>query len=104
MSINEGRLFKRIELLGKVFEIYYGYYEEKDRKGQYNESIPIYPDFKKNPVYTDDSFAFVTAMQDKCEHFKGNPKGDSCISCSYFQFGCDLIGICQNKNNKENLQ
>ena len=47
MSINEGRLFKRIELLGKVFEIYYGYYEEKDRKGQYNESIPIYPDFKK---------------------------------------------------------
>lgn len=104
MSINEGRLFKRIELRGRVFEIYYGYYEEKDRESPYNESIPIYPDFKKFPVYTDDGYAFVTAMQDKCTNYKGSPRADSCISCAYFKFGCDLIGICQNKNDKENIQ
>ena len=101
MSKNEGMLFKRIELLGRVFEIYYGYYDENDRKSSYNESIPIYPDFKANPVYTDEGFRFVTAMQDKCEHFKGSDKLDSCIGCAYFKFGCDLIGICQNKNNSK---
>ena len=101
---NEGTLYKRIELYGKTFDIYYGYYDESDKKSPYNESVPIYPNFEAEPVYTDTGERFVTAMQDKCEHFKGNPKGDSCISCSYFKFGCDLIGICQNKNNKENLQ
>lgn len=92
---NEGTLYKKIELRGKTFEIYYGYYDEGDKKSIYNESVPIYPDFNAEPVYTDTGERFVTAMQDKCESFVGNETGDSCISCRHFENGDDLIGVCK---------
>ena len=41
----EGELFKEIHAYGKVFEIRYGYYEERDRYTRYPEPIPLYPDF-----------------------------------------------------------
>ena len=91
---NEGRLYKKIELHGKTFEIYYGYYDESDKKSPYNESVPIYPNFDEEPIYTDNGERFVTAMQDKCEGFVGKETGDSCISCQHFEKGDDLIGVC----------
>ena len=35
--IKERDLYKVITIYGKTFELYYGYYEEKDRYSKYNE-------------------------------------------------------------------
>jgi hypothetical protein len=96
--IKEGDLYKVINTFGKTFELYYGYYEEQDRYGKYNEPIEIYPDFRKNPIYTDDGLPFVTAMQDTCEHYiKIKDTTDRCIDCKYYQKGEELFGLCKCK-------
>ena len=91
----EGELYKKIELFGETFEIYYGYYEDIDRENPQAEPMPIYPDFLKDPKKTADGFAFVTKMQDACKSFVGdNLKSPECADCSFFKEGSDLIGIC----------
>jgi hypothetical protein len=101
----EGELYKIIRISDLEFEIRYGYYEESDRYSKYNDPIPIFPDFIKNPVYTHDGYLVVTHMQDKCEYYKGKDKIDECYGCKYYEDGIDLIGICKfklkNKFNKE---
>ena len=95
----EGDLFKVIEYMGQRFEIRYGYYEEKDRKF---ESMPIYPNFIQNPLYTDDGSPFVTAMQRPCKHFKGKKDENStCEECFYYQKCEELLGICTYSKNKK---
>ena len=97
----EGTLYNRITVFGETFSIYYGYYDEKDRQGKYQEPMPIFPDFVKSPRYTAEGFPFVTHMQEVCEHYTGNIENDSCHGCKYFLHGEDLIGICKcNKNKK----
>ena len=90
----EGDLFKVIELHGKRFEIRYGYYEDIDRS---HEPIEIYPDFIKNPVYTNDGFPFITLMQAPCEHYESsnNDPDTDCGSCKYMERGDALIAICR---------
>lgn len=100
-KIREGDLFKIIKILDHTFEIKYGYYEEKDKYSKYGEPIPIFPDFIINPKYTKDGHPFVTHMQDKCKHFKGNNKYESCYKCLYYKECEDLIGICLNELNKK---
>ena len=95
----EGDLYRRIELFGKIFELRYGYYEEKDRRG-----VPdvIYPNFIKEPTYTDDGRRFVTMMQDACGHFAGsiNAAADStCGECQYFRHGEAWLGVCTCSQN-----
>lgn len=97
----EGDLFKVIELHGARFEIKYGYYEEIERQ---HEPIEIYPDFVRDPVYTDDGFPFVTLMQDACENYETDA-GDhdhDCISCVYMEPGDELIAVCRCPKNKRN--
>lgn len=97
----EGDLYKVITAHGKTFELYYGYYEEIDRHSKYNEPIEIYPDFIQNPTYTDQGFAFVTAMQKTCEHFKGEADEDNtCYQCSHYEKCEELLGICKCKLRK----
>ena len=98
----EGDLFKVIELHGARFEIRYGYYEEIER--QQHEPMEIYPDFIKNPVYTEDGFPFVTLMQDACKDYKtnGNDFDRDCSSCIYVEPGDELIAVCRCKKNKRN--
>ena len=97
----EGDLFKVIELYGARFEIRYGYYEEIERQ---HEPMEIYPDFIKNPVYTNDGSPFVTWMQDACESYisKGNDLDRDCGSCVYMERGDELIAVCRCKKNKRN--
>ena len=96
--IKEGDLYKVITIYGKTFELYYGYYEEKDRYSKYNEPIEIYPDFIKNPVNTDEGIPFVTAFQEKCKHFlKVKDTTDRCIDCKFYQKGEELFGLCKCK-------
>ena len=89
----EGDLYKRITAFGKTFELCYGYYEDFER--QHNDPMPIYPDFRKHPVYTEDGAPFVTQMQDACIHYAGNAAVDpDCASCKHFCHGEELLGIC----------
>ena len=100
-TLQEGDLYKIIKLHGATFEIRYGYYEETDRQF---EPIEIYPDFIKNPVYTNDGFPFVTLMQDPCEHYKkctDDPDHD-CSNCKYMERGDELIAVCRCDSRRKN--
>lgn len=97
----EGDLYKVINIFGKTFELRYGYYSESDRMCEYNEVIPIYPDFIKVPVYTSEGYPFVTQMQDVCKHFEGESESDDCFGCIHYHHGEDLLGICKCNKNKQ---
>ena len=101
----EGELYRKIELHGRTFALYYGYYEECDKRNPLCEPIVIYPDFTKAPVYTDDGYPFVTMMQDACIHYRGDAKrteDSTCAECSFFLEGEDRIGICQRERPPKN--
>ena len=96
----EGDLYRQVELFGKMFELRYGYYEDKDRRGPPDV---IYPNFVKEPIYTDDGQPFVTMMQDICQHFRGDidSSGDStCGDCEYFKHGEEWLGVCACSQNR----
>ena len=94
-KIRDGDLYKVVTVHGKTFELYYGYYDEMERKSRYTEPIPIYPSFLEEPSYTVDGYPFATEMQDICSHFLGTEGEDSCIACRHFQKGDEMIGICR---------
>ena len=99
-SHKEGDLYKVITTHGLTFELRYGYYGECDRK--YEPNV-IYPDFLKEPVYTDSGEPFVTMVQDACKSYKGQAKrtpDTSCAECKYFQHGEDWIGVCTCSKNR----
>lgn len=97
----EGELFKIITLHGRSFELRYGYYEDYERESEYSEPIPIYPDFLKEPQYTDEGHPFVTQMQTLCEHGKSNYSDGVCADCSHFLYGEELIGICKCESRRK---
>lgn len=99
-KIKDGDFYKTVNVFGRVFDIYYGYYDEAEKKSKYSEPIPIYPDFIKEPVYSPDGYPFVTEMQDVCPHYKGKPGVDSCYGCNSFCKGEELIGLCTNAERK----
>lgn len=100
----EGEIYKTVTAFGKTFELRYGYYEECDRSTPLiNEPVPIYPDFIKEPAYTDTGEPFVTMIQDACPRFDGNaPRtpDTTCEECKYFKRGEDWFGICTCPENK----
>ena len=100
----EGDLYKVVTTYGKTFELRYGYYEEKDRLNPLCKPAIIYPDFLKNPLFTDDGKPFVTVMQDACVHYKGNAKRTSdtnCADCCFFRQGEEWFGVCSCANNRK---
>ncbi len=103
---SEGELYKIINLYGRVFEIKYGYYEECDRQNPIVRPMPIYPDFVKEPIFTQEGFRFTTKMQDVCQYYKGKDIVDKgCAECEHYRHGAELIGICGCKENmKDNCQ
>ena len=97
----EGELFKIIEIHGKTFEIRYGFYEEGDRHTQYAEPMEIYPDFVKEPEYTDCGRPFITAIQVPCESFSGEKdENSSCADCYFYEQGEELLGVCNCPDNR----
>lgn len=99
---SEGDLYKIVNVQGHTFELYYGYYEEIERKNPAIEPMPIYPDFLENPTYSNDGLPFVTKMQDACKHYKGEMnKFGECAECQYYLHGDDLIGVCTCHHNKK---
>ncbi len=101
----EGELYKEIQIDQHRFRLVYGYYEDYERESSFNEPMPLYPDFKKEPRYTESGIPLVTAMQDVCGRYQGREAGDSCADCIYFQKNEDLFGFCfcplnSNEENK----
>lgn len=92
--IKEGDLYKMVRVFGVDFELRYGYYDDTERESRYNDPIPIYPDFKRAPRYSEEGYPFVTAMQDACEDFRGRDPESGCYGCSHFRHGEELLGIC----------
>ncbi|MBQ7406700.1 MAG: hypothetical protein IJW11_02935 [Clostridia bacterium] len=102
----EGELYKVVTTFGKTFELRYGYYQECDRQSPLCDPVVIYPDFVKDPVYTDEGMPFVTMMQDACKSYRGDTKrtpDTTCAECKYFRRGEDWIGICTCLKNKKQL-
>ena len=97
----EGELYKVVNTFGKTFALRYGYYGECDRR--YEPDV-IYPDFQKEPVYTDGGEPFVTMMQDACKSYKGEAErtpDTTCAECKYFERGEEWFGICLCPRNKK---
>jgi len=98
----EGELFKIIELYGKTFEIRYGFYEERDRHNRYAEPVEIYPDFIKQPQYTDEGHPFITAIQSPCKYFHGRmDENSTCEECAHYRHCEELLAICDCPENKQ---
>ena len=98
-EIRDGDIYKIVQLFGKTFELRYGYYEEYERDR--GEPVPIYPDFKSSPEYTEDGYPFVTQMQDICQYGKSKFPDGICVDCKYFKQCDDLIGICKCPKNRK---
>ena len=102
----EGELYKVVTTFGKNFELRYGYYQECDRQSPLCDPVVIYPDFTKEPVYTDNGEPFVTMVQDACKSYSSKAKRTSdttCCECKYFHSGEDWIGICTCLKNKKQI-
>ena len=100
----EGELFRSVTTYGKTFELRYGYYGEKDRENPLCEPVPIYPDFVREPIYTDEGKPFVTMMQDACENYKGSARRSpdtTCAECRYFERGEEWFGVCKCPHKRE---
>ena len=100
---NEGELYKAVTTFGKSFELRYGFYEECDRENPLCEPVIIYPDFLKEPFYTDEGSPFVTMMQDACISYKGEYKkslDSTCADCDFFLRGEELFGICNCRHRQ----
>ena len=98
--MKEGKIYKTLTLYDHTFEIIYGYYEEYERDSEFGEPIPIYPNFRKQPIYTKDGYPFVTKMQGLCENGKSRFSDGCCAECPYYSHGVDLIGICKCEKNR----
>lgn len=97
----EGDLYKEVTVGGNTFKIFYGYYEEFERESPFNDPIPIYPDFIKEPHYTAEGIPIATAMQNVCEFYNGkNDEDSSCSDCVFFQKYEELFGLCNCSRNK----
>ena len=100
----EGDLYKIVTTFGKTFELRYGFYEERDRLSPLCEPAIIYPDFLKDPLFTEEGKPFATMMQDACKSYKGETKRTSdttCAECRYFKRGEEWFGICICPENKK---
>ena len=100
----EGDLYKVVTTYGKEFELRYGYYEECDRENPLCDPVVIYPDFIKEPMFTQSGEPFVTMMQDACEVFDGDSrptKDSTCAECKHFKRGEEWFGICASAHKRE---
>lgn len=97
----EGDLYREVTISGKTFRLIYGYYESFERESSFNEPMPIYPDFIKEPHYTAEGIPIATAMQNVCEFYDGkNDEDSSCSDCGFFQRHEELFGLCNCPHNK----
>lgn len=100
----EGAVYKQLTVFDKAFEIRYGYYEDFERHSEHCDPVPIYPDFRENPLYTRDGYPFVTKMQELCQYGSSRFSDGCCADCPHYLHGDEMIGICTCKQNRRSSQ
>ena len=93
---------------GREFKIYLLYDCFLERE------VGVYPDFKKNPEYTDDGRPFSSATDEACLHGRlknqqSTSPGDfsacgDCGGCGFFhrdETPWDIIGVCMCEMNRK---
>lgn len=104
-KVKEGDLYKIVTVGGHRFELRYGYYEEFEKES--GEPIVIYPDLFNNPLYNEDDYLIVTAIQDPCEYylaFDTDTTDGCCGDCKYYSDPRQTIGICKCEMCKNNIR
>ena len=97
----EGDIYKTVTAGGHSFTLYYGYYEDFERRA--GEPVVVYPDLNQAPVYSPEGYRVVTAIQDVCPMFRcrGTPDEDSCCcDCVYYPDSQSCINICTCPENR----
>ncbi len=91
----EGELYKVYTVSGYTFEIRYGYYEENER-GRV-EPLPIFPDFRKSPVYTSEGYPLASLIHAACNHYKSikSKPEHYCGDCVYYAEPRDEVSVCR---------
>lgn len=103
-NFKEGDLYKVVAVHGAVFELRYGYYDDKDRG---DPPDVIYPDFDREPLYTNEGLPFATRMQDACELYIGDRERSEdsvCGECRHFKHFEEWIGVCCHVEKRKNHQ
>lgn len=105
VDCTEGTLYKVLTVSDRYFPLYYGYYDDCDRRNPMIEPMPIYPDFIQQPCFTSEGHPFVTKMQDACKHYLGIVNGcEECAECAWYRHGEELLGICTCPKNRKEVQ
>ncbi len=98
----EGELYKIYEVGGYTFEIRYGYYEENER-GRV-EPLPIFPDFRKKLVYTEDGYPLTSLIHSSCQYYKSQEARPEnyCGDCIHYSVPKQEISICKCEERRRN--
>lgn len=92
----EGDLHSIVKIDSHVFELRYGYCDERDRST--GEPYILYPDLHACPCYTNSGKRIVTALQTICSHYsppEGREREECCYTCRFYSDPLAEIGICQ---------
>lgn len=92
----EGDLHSVVTIGPHSFELRYGYCDERDRVT--GEPYILYPDLLSHPLYTEDGYRIVAALQSICEHYAfpvGRERENCCYTCSFYPDQQSEIGICR---------
>ncbi len=99
----EGQLYKVIHIDEHRFELRYGYNEEFERES--GQPVVLFPDLGNNPVYTQDGYPVVSAVQDPCRYYtvpeKHMPE-QWCADCVYYPGIHQEVGICRCEMRRKN--
>lgn len=91
----EGDLHSIVTIGLHSFELRYGYCDERDRAT--GEPYILYPNLRSEPLYTEDGYRIVTALQKNCKHYAppdGQEWEDCCYTCCFYPDQHSEIGIC----------
>lgn len=102
---NEGDLHSVVSVGGYTFELRYGYYDERERAG--GEPFVLYPDLQTKPLYTEEGYRIVSAIQSVCEHYAvpdGKERENCCYTCVHYPNRTGDIGICKCERMRLNAQ
>lgn len=91
----EGDLHSIVTIGSHRFELRYGYCDEQDRSS--GEPYILYPDLLSQPLYTEDGYRIVAALQSVCEHYAfpdGREREDCCYTCEFYPDQRSEIGVC----------
>ena len=103
-QIRDGDLYRTVVIDGVEFRILYGYISEGERERGW-APYPVYPDFLREPRYTEGGWAFATAFQDVCSHYAPTASGEVwCGNCLYFDKRDKCIGICTHSARRKDAE